>query len=129
MKLVGRSIALFSRRNTGLHYEQVAADYLSRHALRLLEKNFTTRVGEIDLVMRDGSCLVFVEVKYRKNQSYGHAAEMVTSHKKTRLIKAANWWMLKHGLSVDNTDFRFDVVAIHDNGQHIEWIKNAITQG
>ncbi|SUP51259.1 endonuclease distantly-like archaeal Holliday junction resolvase [Vibrio metschnikovii] len=75
-------MGLFSRRNTGLHYEQVAADYLSRHALRLLEKNFTTRVGEIDLVMRDGSCLVFVEVKYRKNQSYGHAAEMVTSHKK-----------------------------------------------
>lgn len=122
-------MGLFSQRRTGQHYETMAADYLTRHQLQLVEKNFTTRAGEIDLIMRHGSCLVFVEVKYRKNQAYGHAAEMVTTNKKSRLIKAANWWMLKRGLNADTTDFRFDVVAIHQNGLDIEWIKNAITQG
>ncbi len=122
-------MGLFNQRRAGQHYETMAADYLTRHQLQLIEKNFTTRAGEIDLIMRHGSCLVFVEVKYRKNQAYGHAAEMVTTSKKSRLIKAANWWMLKRGLNADTTDFRFDVVAIHQNGLDIEWIKNAITQG
>ncbi|MCG3721234.1 YraN family protein [Vibrio cincinnatiensis] len=122
-------MGLFSRRETGQHYEQLAADYLSRQGLRLLDKNFHSRSGELDLIMQDGPCLVFIEVKYRKNQNHGHAAEAVTFHKQARLIKTANWWMLKRGYHAESADFRFDVIAIHQHGQHIEWIKNAITQG
>ena len=128
-KLAGQNMGLFSRRETGQQYEQLAADYLSRQGLQFLEKNFHTRCGELDLIMREGTCLVFVEVKYRKNQTHGHAAESITHQKKARLIKTANWWMLKHGFNAESTRFRFDVVAIHHYGQHIEWIKNAITQG
>ncbi len=118
-----------NQRNKGQLYEQKAADYLYRCGLRLIEKNFLAKGGELDLVMQDGPSIVFVEVKYRETQRYGHAAEMVTRQKQQRLIKAANWWMLKRGLNTDTTDFRFDVIAIHNNGHHIEWIKNAITEG
>ncbi len=120
---------MLNLRSKGQHFELQAADYLRRQGLQLVEKNFLARGGEIDLVMRDGSCIVFVEVKYRKNQNHGHAAESVTRQKQHRLIKAANWWMLKQRLNAEATDFRFDVVAIHNNGNHIEWIKNAITEG
>ncbi|WP_246201013.1 YraN family protein [Vibrio ziniensis] len=118
-----------SKRSKGIHFEQIAADYLGRQGLILIEKNFLARGGELDLIMRDSTSLVFVEVKYRRSQTYGHAAETVTRQKQLRLIKTANWWMLKRGLNADATDFRFDVVAIHGNGNHIEWIKNAITEG
>ena len=118
-----------NKRSKGQLYEQKAAEYLRCHGLHLIGNNFVAKTGELDLIMRDGNCIVFVEVKYRKSQSYGHAAETVTWQKQQRLIKAANWWMLKNGLNADSTDFRFDVVAIHNNGQHIEWIKNAITEG
>jgi len=118
-----------SQRSKGQFFEQTAADYLHRRGLRLIEKNFLAKGGELDLVMQDGASIVFVEVKYRTTQSHGHAAETVTRQKQQRLIKAANWWMLKQGLNTNSTDFRFDVIAIHDNGHHIEWIKNAITEG
>ncbi len=118
-----------SQRSKGQFYEQTAADYLQRRGLKLIEKNFISKGGELDLVMQEGSSIIFVEVKYRKTQSYGHAAETVTRQKQLRLIKAANWWMLKRGLNTDATDFRFDVIAIHHDGHHIEWIKNAITEG
>ncbi len=118
-----------SLRSKGQHYEQMAAEFLRRQGLKLIEKNFLTRGGELDLVMQEGTCTVFVEVKYRNSQNYGHAAECVTKQKQQRLIKAANWWMLKKGLNADSINFRFDVVAIHGDSNHVEWIKNAITEG
>ncbi len=125
---------LLSKRSKGQHFEQMAADYLCRHGLLLIEKNFLTRAGELDLIMKEHNTYVFVEVKYRNSQNYGHAAESVTKQKQLRLIKTANWWMLKQGLNTDTTDFRFDVIAIHggaihDDSHHVEWIKNAITEG
>ncbi len=120
---------LLSKRSKGQHFEQVATQFLRRQGLSLIDKNFLARGGELDLIMKDGETTVFVEVKYRNSQTFGHAAETVTRQKQLRLIKAANWWMLKQGLNADSTDFRFDVVAIHNDGAHVEWIKNAITEG
>jgi len=122
-------MGLFSRRQIGNHYEELANKYLVRQGLSLIEQNFSAKCGEIDLIMRDQDTIVFVEVKYRKHSSHGHAAEMVTSSKIRKLIKTANVWLLKQGLSAHSTDFRFDVIAIEQNGDNIEWIKNAITQG
>ncbi|WP_394248869.1 YraN family protein [Vibrio profundi] len=122
-------MALFSRRKIGNHYEELANKYLVRQGFSLIEQNFSAKCGEIDLIMRDQNTIVFIEVKYRKHTSYGHAAEMVTSSKILKLIKTANVWLLKQGLSAHSTDFRFDVIAIEQNGDNIEWIKNAITQG
>ncbi|MGF1697682.1 YraN family protein [Vibrio lamellibrachiae] len=122
-------MGLFSRRDKGQHYETVAKVYLEGCGLILIERNFTARCGEIDLIMYDGSCVVFVEVRYRENKHYGHAAETISSHKVAKLLKTANYWLLKKGHSVEQTDLRFDVIAIHQQGKQIEWIKNAITQG
>lgn len=122
-------MALLSKRSKGQHYEAAAEKYLLACGLTLIERNFLAKGGELDLIMQDGPTTVFVEVRYRNNQSYGHAAETITRSKMTKLIRAANMWLLKNNLSLHSTDFRFDVIAIHQQGENIEWIKNAITQG
>ncbi|WP_114767189.1 YraN family protein [Vibrio rhodolitus] len=122
-------MALLSKLSKGLFFESQAEQYLSACGLTCLGRNFRIKGGELDLIMQDGQSIVFVEVRYRKNQHYGHAAETVTFIKQQRLIKAANLWLLKQGLSIHSTDIRFDLVAIHQNGKQVEWIKNAITQG
>ncbi|MCK6264806.1 YraN family protein [Vibrio sp. ZSDE26] len=122
-------MGLFSRRDIGQHYETVAKKHLEGCGLTLIERNFTARCGEIDLIMLDGSCVVFVEVRYRESKHFGHAAETISPSKVSKLLKTAHYWLLKRGQSVEQTDLRFDVIAIHEKGAQIEWIKNAITQG
>jgi len=116
----------FSKRAIGQQFEQQACDYLQQQGLKLKEKNVLFRSGEIDLIMLDGKQLVFVEVRYRKHQSFGGAAASVNYHKQQKLIKAAQLYLLKH---FDNQPpaCRFDVIAMQDSpqGLEIEWIKNA----
>ncbi len=119
---------LFSRKAKGQHYEQLAERYLSASGLKPITSNYQKKCGELDLIMKDNSTIVFVEVKYRKSKNFGNAAEMVTYQKSKRIIKTAHYWLLDNNLSPHSTDYRFDVVAIHDSGHDIEWIKNAITQ-
>lgn len=116
-------------RSTGQQYESVAKDYLVQQGLLFIEKNFSCRSGEIDLIFRQGETYVFVEVKYRKTQSYGHPAEFVTASKCKRLVKTAQFWLQKQGISVYSTELRFDVVAITGQPRTIDWIKNAVLQG
>lgn len=120
---------LVNTRHQGSHYEKMAAEFLRRQGLSLITHNANYRLGELDLVMRDGPTLVFVEVRYRACTKHGHAAETITRTKQTRLIKAANCWMLANKINSHSADFRFDIVAIHQMGQQIEWLKNAITEG
>ncbi|MDN3699498.1 YraN family protein [Vibrio clamense] len=122
-------MGLFSRRQIGNQYEALAKKHLCSQGLTFVEQNFTAKCGEIDLIMRDQQTIIFVEVKFRKNTHYGHAAEMVTPKKMHKLIKTAHLWLLQQNLSVHSTNFRFDVVAIENNSHNIDWIKNAITQG
>ncbi|WP_194436286.1 YraN family protein [Vibrio fluminensis] len=122
-------MALLSKLSKGLFFESQAEKHLSACGLTSITRNFRIKGGEIDLIMKDNDCIVFVEVRYRKNQHFGHAAETVTYAKQQRLFKAANLWLLQQGLSIHTTNIRFDLVAIHHNGEQVEWIKNAITQG
>ncbi|MCE0494237.1 YraN family protein [Vibrio salinus] len=117
-----------STRVVGSNYENMALTYLIRQGMKPVARNFNCRGGELDLIMKDKEAFVFIEVKYRKDQYHGHAAEAVTPTKKKRLIKASTVWLLKNNYSLYDTEFRFDVIAIHDEGKHIEWFKNAITQ-
>ncbi|MGX9416963.1 YraN family protein [Vibrio sp. RC27] len=121
-------MAQANQRKIGELYEQTAADFLISRGVSLIEKNFTCRSGELDLIMQDQQTIIFVEVKYRHDHKYGHAAEMVTPSKMKKLIKAAQHWMMMQGYSPYSTDFRFDVIAIHNHGADINWYKNAITQ-
>jgi putative endonuclease len=78
--------------------------------MRVLERNFRCRVGEIDVVARDGDVVVFVEVKERSGASHGAAIEAVTPLKRYRVLRAARLYAAMHGLS--ESPLRFDVVAI-----------------
>jgi putative endonuclease len=110
------------RRATGDHFEGAALSYLQASGLRLVRANFTCRHGEIDLVMRDGDTVVFVEVRYRRGKTFGGAAASVTHAKQRKLISAANLWLGWHPWDASRP-CRFDVVAFE--GDEVEWIRGA----
>ena len=83
-------------------------------------RNFRSRLGELDLVMKDGETLVIIEVRYRKTDRYGSALESITPKKQSRII-AATHYLLQNKMACP---VRFDVVALSGNAS-IEWIKNA----
>jgi putative endonuclease len=94
----------------GVTGEDRACAHLRRLGLVVLERNFRCRVGEIDVVAREGETLVFVEVKERGDASHGAAVEAVTPAKRRRVIRAAQLWAARHGES--ESPMRFDVVGI-----------------
>jgi len=99
---------------------------LCDHGLKLLQRNFSSRFGEIDLVMEDEKTLVFVEVKYRKNKYHGSGAETVTRHKQGRISRTAAWYLATNPHRAQQV-CRFDVVSIgaDTSDYHINWIKSA----
>jgi putative endonuclease len=105
----------------GVRAEQLAADYLQRHGLKLLDRNYRCRFGEIDLILRDGDALVFVEVRKRSNSGYGGAAGSIDSHKQRRIVLTAQHYMAS--LRAD-PPCRFDAVLL-DANDRVEWLKNA----
>ncbi|AAW86707.1 MULTISPECIES: YraN family protein [Aliivibrio] len=118
-----------NKRAKGEFYELMAQRYLEQHQLTFIARNFQSKTGELDLIMRDQDSFVFVEVKYRNTSNFGSAQEMVTWQKQRKLQRTALFWLMKNKLSVEHTSFRFDVVAIHAQGKEINWIKNAIVEG
>ncbi|MFM1890949.1 MAG: endonuclease [Pseudomonadota bacterium] len=101
--------------------ERRAAEHLARAGLDLVARNYRCRGGEIDLVMRDGAALVFVEVRYRSRPGFGTAAESVDARKRRRLILAAEHYLQANRV---RSPCRFDVVGIDAGGQ-IEWLRDA----
>ncbi len=104
----------------GAAAEQTAADYLARQGLTLVERNFRCRLGEIDLIMRDGQTLVFVEVRQRASQQFGGAAASIDSRKQQKLVATAQLYLAKSGKM---PSCRFDAVLMQ--GQTIQWIRDA----
>lgn len=115
---------MVNNRETGRRNELLAASYLEKQGYTILEHNFYGRHGEIDLIAKDGVCLVFVEVKYRKNDRYGQPWEAITPQKLGHLKHTALTYLMKHDYS-ENTPCRFDVVSIMNN--HITLYKNAFS--
>ena len=111
----------------GRRAESAAAAYLVHRGLRLVEKNYRTRAGEIDLVMMHGRELVFVEVRLRTRSDFGDGAATVDYNKQQRLIRAAESFLL-HRTS-DDAPCRFDVVSVARTRYRLrfEWIQNAFT--
>lgn len=114
-----------NKRKLGADKEQVAVDYLKGIGYDILETNFRTRYEEIDIVARDGKTLVFVEVKYRKNDSFGSPLEAVNYYKQRRISMGAVSYLSMNNMSVDNTAIRFDAVGICRD--EITHIKNAFS--
>ncbi|MBE0438646.1 MAG: YraN family protein [Gammaproteobacteria bacterium] len=113
----------------GKDFEQRALSYLKQQGLSLVSQNFHSRQGEIDLIMTDGKCLIFIEVRFRKTATYGSAIESVTRQKQARIIHTAQVFLQQHSGSY--LSYRFDVVAINPSQSQNEiiWIKDAFQLG
>lgn len=98
-----------NRIETGKKAEDLAAAFLETKGFVLVERNFGCKVGEIDLVMRDGDEVVFVEVRARASKDFGGAAASVDAAKRRKVVRAARVWILARGWE---GPCRFDVVAV-----------------
>ncbi|MDE6203628.1 MAG: YraN family protein [Lachnospiraceae bacterium] len=111
-----------NKRETGMKYEEHAAAYLITRGLVLLERNFRCRQGEVDLIGIHEECLVFAEVKYRKNAKSGMPEEAVDIKKQARICMVSDYYRLTHPKERAR-QVRYDVVAICKEG--IVWYRNA----
>jgi len=110
-------------RTKGAEIEQAAEHFLKRQGLKAISRNYTIRGGEIDLIMRHGNVLVFVEVRYRANHIHGSGAESITHHKQQRLLKTAQHYLQKH-YGAAPPDCRFDVMSGSGQPVQFEWLQN-----
>ena len=110
----------------GQRAEHAAARFLERRGLTTIARNYRTRFGEIDLVMRDGDTTVFVEVRYRRDPTWLSAAETITAQKRRRIGLAARAFLRAHPGCLAGP-CRFDVVAMDRPHFRVryEWIRSA----
>ncbi|MBK9161457.1 MAG: YraN family protein [Nitrosomonadales bacterium] len=107
----------------GAQAEQWAAGHLQQQGLEPVARNYRGRFGEIDLIMRDGATLVFVEVRLRSNPGFGGAASSIDARKQQRIIRTAQQYLA--GLA-HLPPCRFDAVLMDDAcGRNAQWLKNA----
>lgn len=114
-----------SRRRRGHDIESLTAQWLARQGLLLIERNYSVRAGEIDLIMRDDDFLVFVEVRFRARHHHGSALETITVSKQRRLVRAAHFYLQSRRLSCA---CRFDAVGVSGTPPdrlEFEWIRSA----
>jgi putative endonuclease len=110
-------------RAQGSAFEQRARELLEQNGLCFIAANQSFKCGEIDLIMQDGSTIVFVEVRQRKTAKFGSALESIDLRKQQKWLKAANLWLAKRDLSLDTADCRFDVVVFEGNNPP-QWLAN-----
>ena len=105
--------------------EAIAKNYLISNGLTLIEQQYNCRYGELDLIMKDKAYLVFIEVRYRKNDLYGGAIESIDHRKQSKLRKTAEHYLLQNQLS--DRACRFDVVCLNGDLTNpvIEWLCDA----
>jgi putative endonuclease len=94
----------------GSRGERLAEQHLVSLGMRILARRFSTPVGELDLVARDGEVLVFVEVKARRDERYADAEDAITAEKQARLTRAARWYLGRQ--RCENRPCRFDVLLV-----------------
>jgi putative endonuclease len=116
-----------STRETGNLTENFAANYLVKKGLVLQDKNSYSRLGEIDIIMKEGETFVFIEVKYRSSELFGGAISAISEQKQHKIRKTAAFYLQQCGLNEYNTSCRFDVVALQGNINNLDitWLKNA----
>ena len=120
-----------STRRVGINAEQLAFRYLRHNGLKPVRRNFRSRRGEIDLIMLDAECLVFVEVRYRNEASFVKAALTVDSRKQRKLTQTASMF-LSMNKTFGNKVCRFDVVGVDRDCEGeitIDWMRDAFRPG
>jgi len=118
-----------NRKEVGARGEKLAADLLKKRGYKIIQRNFRCREGEIDIVAQRGECLVFVEVRTKKNTAFGTPEESVTLSKREKLISLANAYLQAYDKPPQS--WRIDVIAVEltpDNRvSRLEHIENAIS--
>lgn len=110
----------FYKKLLGRLGEQSASKYLTKKKYKIIEKNFTTKVGEVDLIALYGDLLVFIEVKTRSSTAYGNPAEAVDYNKQRKYVLLAQQYVFMHP-EHNKRSIRFDVVEIlNEQINHIE---------
>jgi putative endonuclease len=115
------------RQQIGDHYEREAWHLMQRAGCQLLGRQLTCPLGELDLVVRDGPDLVFVEVRQRASNRFGGAAASVTTSKQQRFLRAAHWWLptlVRRHFGQQTPTYRFDVIAFGPEG--VVWYRDAV---
>lgn len=112
------------KQKVGSLKEQQAKDFLIDSGLHFVDQNFNCKLGEIDLIFtnQDKTAFIFVEVRYRKNNAFGGAAQSVTYQKQQKVKKAAIFYLQKRKL---DPNIRFDVIAFENN--QLNWIQSAFS--
>ena len=106
---------------SGARAEDLCAEVLRAAGLRVIERNWRCRHGEIDLIAEERGTLVFAEVRMRGPGTFGGAAESVTAAKRARLIAAARLYLMRR----PNAICRFDVFLVDGPPHHVQWIRDA----
>ena len=114
----------------GQPFEEEAQRLLQCHGLSILERNYSARTGEIDIIATEGNVLVFVEVRARSHQRFGGAAYSIDNRKQKRIILTAQHYLQRNNRSEDRR-CRFDVIAFEprqsDAGRPVHWFRGAFT--
>ncbi len=109
--------------NIGKRGEDIAADFITKKGLLIIDRNFRTKIGEIDIVAVDGDVVAFIEVKSRKTDTFGNPSDFVNRYQRKRIINTAQIFMKQKNL-IDMQP-RFDVCEIYSTTNTINYIENA----
>ncbi len=123
---MNRAAERAKRAELGVRAEELCAELLQRAGLRVLARNWRCRHGEIDLVAEEGGTLVFAEVRLRRGEGFGGAAESVTAAKRARLVAAARLYLMRLPQARPEPACRFDVLLLDSlEASRIRWIRDA----
>ena len=117
---------MINKRQKGEFFEKLACDHLSAMGCSILYKNYKNKSGEIDIIAKDGRFTCFIEVKFRKDNSFGGPEAAVNIAKQRQICKVSKFFLYSHKISFDSP-IRYDVIAISggEEGYSVHWIKNA----
>jgi len=113
----------------GTEAELLAREYLEQQGMKCLDQNARTRFYELDLVMLDGSDVVAVEVKYRRNADFGGGEAAISPKKKWRLQQGIMQWLEQHGYEDTSQNLRIDVVVVTGEKYACTYYPNAVEDG
>ena len=117
-----------AKRQQGAGFEHQARLFLQAQGLKFIAANQNFKCGELDLIMQDGSTIVFVEVRQRSSDAFGGAIESVDKRKQQKWLDAASMWLANQGLSLEDADCRFDLIAFGKTATDIQWLANFLDE-
>jgi putative endonuclease len=111
---------------SGQAAEDKALYYLQKKGLKLVMRNYSCKLGEIDIIMRDGQALVFIEVRKRTSLGYGGGMGSITFAKRQKIIKSTTHYLMKYKIA-ERYPLRFDVISIDGKEGQVTWLKDAFS--